>query len=73
MYYIIEHNKRKDGIVNVAETGRATMETALSFYFERLSKCAGNASFVFSSVALVTEDLTILKRETVYSEYQTSE
>lgn len=63
MYYVIEHNIRQDGVVNVSETGRSTFAGALSYFFERGSKVAVSENFVSSHLMLVDEKLEVVRVE----------
>lgn len=60
MHFVIEHNVRADGIVNVAETARSNKAQAVVYYHDRFSKLAANDQFVKSSLMLVDEDLNQL-------------
>lgn len=61
MYYVIEHNIRPNGVVNVSETGRSTFALGLNYYYERCSKAVVNEAFVTSHVMLVDENLEVIK------------
>lgn len=69
-YYIIEHQKRADGIVNVSETARATFASALSYYHERYSKMVMNTVFPSVSIMLVDADLNVIQQDTIKTMYQ---
>lgn len=73
MYFVIEHNVRPDGIVNVSETSRSTFALALSFFFDRASKDAVNEAFVSSHLLLVDETLNVVRAEHIDGLYETPE
>lgn len=73
MYYVIEHQKRPDGIVNVSETARSTYEMGQSYYHERLSKMIVNRDFVSVALMFVDEDLNIFANETIKTLYEAPE
>lgn len=70
MYYIIEHDIRPDGIVNTSETGRSTFASALSFYYDRMSKLVMNTDFTSAHLMLVEENLSVVKNDDVETLYQ---
>lgn len=70
MYYIIEHDIRPDGIVNTSETGRTTFASALSFYYDRMSKLVMNTDFTSAHLMLVEENLSVVKNDDVETLYQ---
>lgn len=70
MYYIIEHDIRPDGIVNTSETGRNTFASALSFYYDRMSKLVMNTDFTSAHLMLVEENLSVVKNDDVETLYQ---
>ena len=70
MYYIIEHDKKPDGSINVSEIGRATEATARSYYFERYSKMLVTEQFKSVALMLVDEDLNVLIRHIVETQYK---
>lgn len=73
MYYVIEHQIRPDGVVNVSETGRTTFTAALSFYHERASKLVASELFTSGHIMLVDEKLNTIKfdhLETAYTEQE---
>lgn len=69
MFFVIEHNIRPDGVVNVSEVGRTSYELALSHFFERASKAATNANFVSSHLMLVEENLDVIRIEHIKGLY----
>ena len=73
MYYIIEHDIRPDGIVNTSETVRSTFSTALSYYYDRMSKLVVNTDFVSAHLMLVEDNLDLIKRDNVETAYQAPE
>lgn len=68
MVYIIEHQKRKDGVVNTTEVGRSTYELGVSYYYERLSKMVVNQEFDSVSLMFVDEELNVFMKETIKHE-----
>lgn len=70
MYYVIEHNKRPDGIVNVSETARNTFANGVSLYHERYSKMVVNTEFIEVSIMLVDEQLNVIEHATINTQYQ---
>jgi len=69
MYYVIEHQKRPDGVVNTTETARSSYALGQSYYYERLSKMIVNTAFVSVSIMFVDEDLNVFMNETVKTAY----
>ena len=69
MYYVIEHQKRTDGVVNTSETARSTFASALSLYHERISKMVMNTDFVSVAVMLVDENLRVIEQKQVQTLY----
>lgn len=65
MYFIIEHDKKDDGTVNVSETVRSTFASALSYYYERISKMCVTELFTSVAVMLVDEDLNVIEQKAV--------
>lgn len=70
MYYVIEHQKRTDGVVNSSETARSTFASALSLYHERYSKMCMNTEFVSVSIMLVDEDLNVIQHDKIQTLYE---
>ena len=70
MYYIIEHGIRPNGVVNTSETARSTFSSALSFYYERMSKMVASEDFVSAHFMLVEENLSIIKKDDVETAYK---
>ena len=73
MYFIIENQKRTDGVVNTTTTGRSTFASALSYYHERYSKMVMNTDFVWVSLMLVDEELNVVEQAKVDTLYQPEE
>jgi len=69
-YYVIEHQKRPDGEVNVSEVSRTTFAGGLSYYHERYSKMCVNEQFVSVSLMLVDENLTVIEQATIETLYK---
>ena len=69
-YFIIEHQKRTDGEVNVSEISRQSFASALSYYHERYSKMVVNTEFVSVSIMLVDENLDVVQQDTIKTQYQ---
>ena len=53
-YYIIELQNRDDGVVNSTLTQRSTLNSALSYYYDRMGKMV--ATELFPSVCLCLID-----------------
>lgn len=62
-YFIIEHQKRIDGEVNVSEVSRSNLASALSYYHERYSKMIVNTEFVSVALSLVDEELNVIQHD----------
>lgn len=69
-YFIIEHQKRPDGEVNVSEVSRQSFASALAHYHERYSKMVVNTEFTSVSIMLVDEDLNVVQQDTIKTQYQ---
>ena len=69
-YFIIEHQTRTDGEINVSETARSTFAGGLSLYHERYSKMVVNTDFVSVSIMLVDENLSVIQHDTIQTQYQ---
>ena len=69
-YFVIEHDKRPDGVVNVSETARSTFAGAVSLYHDRYSKMVLNTQFTGVSIMLVDEDLSVIEQATIETQYQ---
>jgi len=69
MFYIIEHQIRPDGIVNVSETAKTTFATALSYYYDRMSKMVVTDLYVSVSIMLTDENLNVIKHDTLDTLY----
>ena len=69
MYYIIEHQTRPDGVVNIFETARATFASALSYYHERYSKMVMTELYTSVSLMLVDADLNVVQHDTIATQY----
>lgn len=70
MYYVIEHDKKPDGTINVSEVGRATEVMARSYYYERYSKMLVTEQFKSVALMLVDEDLTVYDRHLITTQYK---
>lgn len=68
-YFIIEHQKRADGEINVSEVSRQSFASALSYYHERYSKMVVNTEFKSVSIMLVDEDLNVVQQDTIKTQY----
>jgi len=73
MYYIIEHQKRTDGEINVSEVSRQSFASALSYYHERYSKMVVNTEFKSVSIMLVDENLNVVQQDTIKTQYDSEE
>lgn len=69
MYYIIEHQIRPDGEVNVSETARSSFSSALSYYYERCSKMVVTDLFKSVHIMLVDEKLNNIKKDNLQTAY----
>lgn len=69
-YFIIEHQTRPDGEINLSEVSRSTFASALSYYHERYSKMVVNDQFVSVSIMLVDENLSVIQHDTIQTQYQ---
>lgn len=72
-YFIIEHQKRPDGEINVSEVSRQSFASALSYYHERYSKMVVNTDFVSVSIMLVDEDLNVVEQAKIKTLYEETE
>lgn len=69
-YYIVEHQKRVDGEINVSEVRRSSFASALSYYHERYSKMVMNTEFISVSIMLVDEDLNVIQKDIIETQYK---
>ena len=69
MFYIIEHDIKPDGTVNVSEVGRSTESMAKSYYYERYSKMLVTETFKKVALMLVDENLTIYEHSVITTQY----
>lgn len=61
MYYIYENQIKADGTVNSMPTvARQSIETAMSYFYERCSKMVATDLFVRVAVMITDEDLRVL-------------
>lgn len=73
MYYIIEHQVRPDGMVNVlSEVARSTRNTALSYYFDRCSKMSATELFKSVHIMLVDDMLNVIEKRDIETAYRES-
>lgn len=70
MYYIIEHQIKPNGEVNVSETARSSFSSALSYYYERCSKMSVTELFKSVYIMLVDEQLNAIKKDNLTTEYK---
>ena len=64
MYYIYENQKRADGVVNVQPTvTRETIESAMSYFYERCSKMSATDLYEWVVVKICDERLKELDRK----------
>lgn len=70
MYYVIEHQKRPDGIINAIEKGYSTLAIAKSYYHDRYSKMVVNESFEWVALLLTDETLNVIERDVVDTQYR---
>lgn len=73
MFYVIEHQKRPDGIVNVSETARQTFASGLSLYHQRYSVACMSEQYTSVSLMFVDEDLNVIERATIETLYKAEE
>ena len=69
-YYIIEIQNRADGLANQTLTARQTRATALSYYYDRMSKMI--ATDLYPSVCLClidSEGNTIMPNRKIITQY----
>lgn len=69
MFFVIEHQTRPDGTINVSETSRSTLATALSLYHDRYSKMCVTELFKSVSLMLVDENLNVIQHDTIQTLY----
>lgn len=69
-HFIIEHQTRPDGEINMSEVERRNFASALSYYHERYSKMLVNTEFVSVSIMLVDENLNVVQHDTIQTQYQ---
>ena len=69
MFFIIEHQTRPDGTINVSETSRSTLATALSLYHDRYSKMCATELFKSVSLMLVDDDLNVIQHDAIKTLY----
>lgn len=68
-YYIIETQIRPDGQINITTTSRQSIASALSFYYERLSKMRVTTLYTSVSVMLCDQNLNVIEHKTLETEY----
>lgn len=65
-YYIIEHQIRDDGEVNVIpEVSRSSLQMAKSYYHDRCSKMSATTLYPSVAIMLVDENLRNIRNEIV--------
>lgn len=71
MYYILEHQVRPDGVVNVvAEVSRSTRNTALSYFFDRCAKMSATELYKSVHVMLVDDNLNVIEKRDIETAYK---
>lgn len=70
MYFIIENQKRADGIVNTSTITRQSFASGLSYFYERCSKMVVNTEFPSVAIMLVDEDLNIIEHKVIETQYE---
>lgn len=71
MYYILEHQVRPDGMVNVMEVvARSTRNLAMSYFFERCSKMSANEKFKSVHVMLTDDQLNVIEKRDIETAYK---
>lgn len=73
MYFVIEHQTRPDGTINVSETSRSTLATALSHYHERYAKMCVTDIYSSASLMLVDANLNVIQHDTIQTLYAEEE
>lgn len=69
MYYIIEHQIKPNGEVNVSEIARSSFSSALSYYYERCSKMVVTDLFKSVHIMLTDETLSVIKKDDLTTAY----
>ena len=69
MYYILEHQIKPNGEVNVSEVARSSFSSALSYYYERCSKMVVTELFTSAYIMLVDEKLKVIKKDDLQTAY----
>jgi len=68
-YYVIEHQKREDGEVNISEVQKNSFASGLSYYHERYSKMVMTELYTSVSIMLVDENLNVIEQATIQTQY----
>lgn len=69
-YYVIEHQKRPDGVVNVSEVARSTYASAQSYYHERYSKMVMTELYTKVALMMVDENLSVIQQTVIETQYK---
>lgn len=69
-YFIIENQKRSDGVINTTTTVRSGFASALSYYHDRYSKMVVTELYTGVSLMLVDEDLNVVEHATIETQYK---
>lgn len=72
-YFIIENQKRSDGVINTTTTARSGFASALSYYHDRYSKMVVTELYTSVSLMLCDEDLNVIEHATIATQYQPEE
>jgi len=68
-YFIMELQKRPDGIVNSTLTTRSSLATGLSYYYDRASKAVTSQQFTGVTLILADENGDILENKFLETQY----
>lgn len=73
MYFIIENQKRDDGVVNTSTVSRENLNSALSYYHERFSKMSMTELYTSVALLLCDENLNKVDHAIIKTMYPISE
>lgn len=68
-YFIMELQKRPDGIVNSTITARSSLATGLSYYYDRASKAVTSQQFTSVALTLQDEEGNIIENKLFETQY----
>lgn len=70
MFYILEHQVRPDGVVNIlAEVARTTFTMAYSYFYDRCGKMSANEQFKSVHIMLVDDKLAVIDHKDIVTSY----